>query len=268
MAAAVRTRAASSCSAAARPARGARRDAVGDGAGRGARAAARRSATARSATSSSRARRTARSTTTSATRRRCRRRGFGPPPGYTQPDAAGGTHAPFHLTALTSPDPPHRWDAVHEQYDGGRMDGFYVDRAGRRRRRQRGDPLLHGRRAAVLLQPVRPAGLCANYFCSVLGPTLAEPLLPDVRHLGRDHDERAVGLRDLRLGQRGRSSSTCSTTPASPGRSTTSASTTSDRRQRQRRRVLEPLGARPAHDRDEGRLPRRLPPGGCRRSRG
>src|SRR6266480_2745617 len=34
-------------------------------------------------------------------------KGFGPPAGYTQPDAAGVGHAPFELTALRSSDPPH-----------------------------------------------------------------------------------------------------------------------------------------------------------------
>src|SRR4051794_17049581 len=47
--------------------------------------------------------------------------GFGPPPGYTQPDAAGGTHAPFELTPRQSPHPPHHWGAVHSPHNGGRM---------------------------------------------------------------------------------------------------------------------------------------------------
>jgi len=62
----------------------------------------------------------------SATRRRFRRKGYGPPQGYAQPDAGGEQHAPFELTQLSTPDPPHFWDAVHEQVDGGRMDGFYT----------------------------------------------------------------------------------------------------------------------------------------------
>ena len=33
------------------------------------------------------------------------RRGFGPPPGFSQPDASGGRHPVFHRTALRSPDP-------------------------------------------------------------------------------------------------------------------------------------------------------------------
>src|SRR4051794_23777568 len=52
-------------------------------------------------------------------------RGFGPPPGFVQPDAAGVGHAPFRSTDLTTPDPPHSWNAVHEQWNGGRVGGLY-----------------------------------------------------------------------------------------------------------------------------------------------
>ena len=48
-----------------------------------------------------------------------------PPPGYTQPDGGGAPHAPHEVTQLLTPDPPHSWSAVHQQYNGGRMDGFY-----------------------------------------------------------------------------------------------------------------------------------------------
>src|SRR5262249_62203612 len=51
--------------------------------------------------------------------------GFGPPSGYFQPDSGGGKHYPFEFTALSTPDPPHSWDAVHQQFDGGAMDGFW-----------------------------------------------------------------------------------------------------------------------------------------------
>ena len=56
-------------------------------------------------------------------------RRLGPPPGYTQPDAAGVGHAPFELTALRSVDPPHGWNDVHAQYNGGKMDGFFRNAA-------------------------------------------------------------------------------------------------------------------------------------------
>ena len=52
--------------------------------------------------------------------------GYGPPPGYTQPDKAGRPHAPYERTRLAYPDPPHQWDATHRQWNGGKMDGFYT----------------------------------------------------------------------------------------------------------------------------------------------
>src|SRR5438876_10831119 len=52
--------------------------------------------------------------------------GFGIPDGYTQPDGAGGTVAPYHFTDLQTPDIPHYWSAVHDQWDMGKMDGFYT----------------------------------------------------------------------------------------------------------------------------------------------
>jgi phospholipase C len=102
-------------------------------------------------------------------------KGYGPPAGYSQPDSGGGDHFPFEFTSLTTQDPPHGWNAVHQQYDGGAMDGFWQaaqDDIGD------GDaaigyytgselPFYYG----LLDNPVLPAGLCANYFCSLLGPT-------------------------------------------------------------------------------------------------
>jgi phospholipase C len=92
-------------------------------------------------------------------------KGFGPPPGYTQPDASGARHAPYELTALRTADPAHSWRAVHQQYDGGRMDGFYVSS---------GDVAIGYYTANELpyyYDLLHTAGLCANYFCSLLGPT-------------------------------------------------------------------------------------------------
>ena len=98
--------------------------------------------------------------------------GFGPPAGYTQPDAAGGTHAPFELTPRQSPDPPHHWVAVHSQYNGGKMDGFFTTA-----QHDNGDgneALVYytAREIAFYHSLFDNSGLCANYFCSMLGPTL------------------------------------------------------------------------------------------------
>src|SRR3954451_526314 len=93
------------------------------------------------------------------------RAGFGPPPGYSQPDEAGGGHAVFHRTALRSRDPAHSWAASHVQYGGGRMDGFFTTS---------GDAALGYYTADELpfyysLFDAPDAALCATYFSSVLG---------------------------------------------------------------------------------------------------
>jgi phospholipase C len=91
--------------------------------------------------------------------------GYGPPAGYTQPDATGVGHAPFEFTALETPDPPHSWNAVHRQWNNGAMDGFY---------REFGANAIGyytARELPYYYGLLRSAGLCANYFCSLLGPT-------------------------------------------------------------------------------------------------
>jgi phospholipase C len=103
--------------------------------------------------------------------RQVQARGLGPPKGYTLPDGAGGRKAPAHLSSLTTPDPPHTWQAVHQQWDGGRMDGFY----------ETAQTAIGDGRTAVGYYTARDlpfyyglladSGLCANYFSSVLGPT-------------------------------------------------------------------------------------------------
>jgi phospholipase C len=97
--------------------------------------------------------------------------GFGPPRGYTQPDADGGRHAPFEFTALSTPDPPHWWDAVHQQLNNGKMDGFY-----RMAQQYPGDGNVAmgyytQRELPFYYSLMQNSGLCANYFCSLLGPT-------------------------------------------------------------------------------------------------
>jgi phospholipase C len=93
------------------------------------------------------------------------RRGFGPPPGFSQPDGAGGARTVFHQTALRSADPRHSWAGTHLQYGRGRMDGFF---------KSSGDAALGFYTADELpfyysLFDAPDAALCANYFCSMLG---------------------------------------------------------------------------------------------------
>jgi len=99
-------------------------------------------------------------------------KGYGPPAGYSQPDAFGGRHSPFEFTQPSTAGNPHSWTAAHQEHDGGRMDGFYVNA-----QRQVGNGnVVMGyytqRELPFYYSLFRDSGLCANYFCSVLGPTL------------------------------------------------------------------------------------------------
>ena len=101
------------------------------------------------------------------------RRGFGPPRGYTQPDAAGVRHAPFELTALTSSGPAALAGApCTSSGTTARMDGFYVAAQEATDDGTVAMPLLHRERSCPSTTACSAlGGLCANYFCSVLGPT-------------------------------------------------------------------------------------------------
>ena len=91
--------------------------------------------------------------------------GLGPPAGYTQPDGNGGSVAPFEFTALSTPDIPHSWSAVHAQWDDGAMDGFYTTDG------INGMGYYTAAELPFYYSLFDNSGLCANYFCSLLGPT-------------------------------------------------------------------------------------------------
>jgi phospholipase C len=90
---------------------------------------------------------------------------YGVPSGYSQPDGNGGTVKPYHFTSLGTPDIGHSWDAMHSQFDGGKMDGFYTtDGINCMGYYTQGDlPFYYS-----LFQS---SSLCTNYFCSLMGPT-------------------------------------------------------------------------------------------------
>jgi phospholipase C len=47
------------------------------------------------------------------------------PAGFTNPDAGGAAVAPFHEpNTCVGYDPDHQWSAMHNQIDGGKMDGY------------------------------------------------------------------------------------------------------------------------------------------------
>src|SRR5215469_9188697 len=51
---------------------------------------------------------------------------YGVPAGYAQPDGMGGFVTPYHFTSLATSDVGHSWAAMHAEYNGGAMDGFYT----------------------------------------------------------------------------------------------------------------------------------------------
>jgi phospholipase C len=97
--------------------------------------------------------------------------GFGPPAGYSQPDADGNPHEPFEFTALQTGDPPHDWNSVHEQWNGGAMDGFFISS---QEALGDGNEAIGYYTAAELpfyYSLFDDSALVANFFCSLLGPT-------------------------------------------------------------------------------------------------
>jgi phospholipase C len=96
---------------------------------------------------------------------------YGPPAGYTQPDSAGVGHAPYELTALRSVDPPHGWRDVHDQVNNGLMDGFYKNAQRRTGSGLNAIPYYTAKELPYYYSLFGQAGLCANYHCSLLGPT-------------------------------------------------------------------------------------------------
>jgi phospholipase C len=93
--------------------------------------------------------------------------GFGPPAGYSQPNPGGSPDPfpPYRFTDLGTPDIPHDWDSVHGQWNGGAMDGFMT---------HSGEFAMGYYTAQELpfyYSLFENSTLCANFFCSLLGPT-------------------------------------------------------------------------------------------------
>jgi len=91
--------------------------------------------------------------------------GLGPSARYAQPDGQGGLVLPFEFTSLSTPDIGHSWTAVHREWNGGAMNGFYTTD---------GIEAMGYYTAAELpfyYSLFDEFTLCGNYFCSLLGPT-------------------------------------------------------------------------------------------------
>ncbi len=198
-----------------------------------------------------RARRTARSTTTSASRRRCRRAATGRLPGTRSPTRTAAARAvrAADADAGRSAAPVGRRAPAVERRPDGRL---LRDRAGTHN--HDGDQSMvyyTARQLPFYYSLFDDSGLCANYFCSVLGRHAPEPLLPDVRDVRRAHHQRPLGLRRVRLEAladhprpaRGRRRQLEDLLHRLRRRH--------EGRQRQRRRLLDALRARPAHHRHE-----------------
>ena len=91
--------------------------------------------------------------------------GFGPGAAYSQPDGNGGLVVPYEFTALSTNDIGHSWGAVHKEWNGGAMDGFYtadgIDALG----------FYTEEELPFYYSLLDEFTLCGNYFCSLLGPT-------------------------------------------------------------------------------------------------
>jgi phospholipase C len=90
---------------------------------------------------------------------------YGPPKSYSLPDGNGGRVRPYRFTELSTPDVPHSWTAIHEQWNGGKMDGFYTNAGiwALGYYTAQDLPFYYGL--------FESSTLCVNFFCSVLGPT-------------------------------------------------------------------------------------------------
>src|SRR5579884_956444 len=101
---------------------------------------------------------------------------FGVPSGYAQPDGKGGLVAPQHFKTHITGNPNHTWQAIHSEWDSGKMDGFYITN---------GKTALGYYDKSDLPYYYALADnftLCGNYFCYQLGPTLPNRLLCGQEH--------------------------------------------------------------------------------------
>ena len=89
----------------------------------------------------------------------------GVPSGYSQPDGAGGSVVPYRFTELSTPDVPHSWSDIHEQWNGGAMDGFYTNAGIWAMGYYTAEEL------PFYYSLFDEFTLCVNFFCSQLGPT-------------------------------------------------------------------------------------------------
>ncbi|UJR83149.1 alkaline phosphatase family protein [Sandaracinus amylolyticus] len=89
--------------------------------------------------------------------------------GEINPAPSGDPVAVWNLTDFTPADPPHGWDACHEQWNMGANDGFVRAHEGASQNDVMG---YHVREQLPILYALADSGaICERWFCSVLGPT-------------------------------------------------------------------------------------------------
>jgi phospholipase C len=95
---------------------------------------------------------------------------FGVPTGYTLPDGKGGKVTPYHFPKSTSHNISHTWQAIHSEWNHGKLDGFVptdgLDAVG----------YYNGSDLPYYYALADAFTLCGNYFGSQLGPTLPNRL--------------------------------------------------------------------------------------------
>lgn len=90
---------------------------------------------------------------------------YGIPAHYSQPDGDGGSVTPHHFKKRQTEDIPHDWKSMHQEWNGGRMDGFYTTGGNH----TMGFYEKHD--IPFYYDLFNEATLCVNYFSSMLGPT-------------------------------------------------------------------------------------------------
>jgi phospholipase C len=87
----------------------------------------------------------------------------------SNPSSSGSLVLVHQLDDFTPDDPPHSWDPVHAQWNGGAMDGFVKAHAGASEADVMG---YHVRSQLPVTYAMADAfTVCDRWFCSVLGPT-------------------------------------------------------------------------------------------------
>ncbi len=88
-------------------------------------------------------------------------------------DQQGNAVPIYHLTNYTPEDPPHSWDEVHAQWNGGANDGFVIEHQAIHGDAIKQEVMGYHVRAdiPVLYALADEYALCDRWFCSLLGPT-------------------------------------------------------------------------------------------------